>query len=237
MVVPGTAARLFTHFLLPTIVMSRTSDQLQKCTRLLFTPSLADLLGPSAIDYLAAELQQGLKLRRKLSDDCLNTVAKNATLITTGEASGTRPVEKHSLYSAVYLSRTKSLLHAVRTYFDRADVALICDISMQREDAEQVLGGLPAGTFLLRFGSEAGTLVASTVVDDARVEHMQITLECLKKTSLEAILNAKREATMLLDASANKLYPKSVVMRRAYVDALELKEVVEQCSTRYVVGF
>lgn len=193
------------------------------------------------VKSLMAYFQKSLGLKRGFSLQCAQALARYAGIDPSSSAGRELEYVSREILTNPYIQRTKQLLALLRSYFEVTEPMVICDFSVGREQAEEALFGRPPGTFLLRFGSQAGSLVQSVVMNSlGEINHILVTLEELQmpEASLESIINTMHHGTTLLDITTGRLHPKNYLFRREYVSAMELQDIMTVVEfDRYVCGF
>jgi hypothetical protein len=82
-----------------------------------------------------------------------------------------------------YIRKTKALMRIIKDNYEQRSPKHICGINVGRQEAEAMLKDQTPGTFLVRFGSEGGTLVVSTLKKNGFVDHTKLTLSDLQKVA------------------------------------------------------
>lgn len=84
-----------------------------------------------------------------------------------------------------YINKTQALLRIIKDNYEHRSPKQVCGIGVGRQETEALLEKQVPGTFLVRFGSEAGTLVVSSLLRTSKVDHVKLRLSDLQRITLE----------------------------------------------------
>lgn len=212
--IPGTEVELFTHFKMPMFIVQdaecnayREAIQLLWQGRSLPPRSQYVRLDQSNLTRLVDyELRTSLGIKRELEEfdlffllqksgymfadgvsmdadmDVDNTAANNG--IDQRLQGGPETDEVVSGFGE-YIRKTKALMRLIKDNYEQKSPKHICGVNVGRQEAETLLIGQTPGTFLVRFGSEGGSLVVSTLRKSGLVDHTKLTLSDLQRVTLE----------------------------------------------------
>jgi hypothetical protein len=237
----GSTLSIFLQLKVPTIVMS-SPKLTQQCLYLLWgrscpTPSIVQLFQSTAEQKLkAAGVESDLDVEEYAALIRLASPSdkENTTSVEDGRLSKKRRVldtaaDKHGIIVAVnhFLDGIVALMPFIREYWGLENPRILSSLSITREIAESLLHGLRPGAFLLRFGKEAGTLIMSVRcgATATAIEHIRWRKSHFHSARLEQLLDLDGRGTHLLDPDQMLLYPREMVLRPGYVQALLVQQM------------
>lgn len=233
---------VFSHYRVPTVVMSRMADQFDKAKRVLWgcvEPACEG--GVQKMDYrqLCKHVRRELAaigIRREPSEeDCRYLAARAGFVVVHGgvRAASASPPEL-AAFKAWFAGHLVMLKH-IRAHYERSDPQVVSGFGMTREAAEALLMAHPKGTFLLRFGSQGGLLVLSVRCGGPAggpppVAHYSLPCAALQANGLEALLERNGTAEQLLDTATGQRHFRTAVLDRSYLQVVDVAEVRDRKS-------
>jgi len=280
---PGSKGRSVASCLLkvPTIVMSRVTDQLQKAKATLwgggndnFTKHSHLLLQHSTTSATATAANTATEIinirsfrrevrkvlanaqfNRNFLEEEFNFLEAKAGFRYhhygsngTGARLATTISADNATIAINWLKANLATCSFFKELYERTNPQIICAVHIQREQTKIFLQDKDPGTFLIRFGSEPGSVVVSVKSSSSLamwrpssfvggvaprppssssttgdwIDHIQLPRDVFLRASLEELLIkvADGNARFLLDASSQKVYTRQNVLERSYMQIM-----------------
>ncbi|KAL4422875.1 hypothetical protein ABPG75_009072 [Micractinium tetrahymenae] len=226
---------VYSHYLVPTVVMSRLAEQFDKAKAVLWGSREPPSCDSSVMkmDYL--QLRKFIKkqlgtvgIQREPSEGDYRYLAARAGFVTSanGVRASSASLEELAAFKSWFGGHLTLLKH-IRPHYERSGPQVVCGFGTTREQADALLAPHPAGTFVLRFGSQGGQLVLSVrskAGPAGPATHYSIAAASLQCNSLEALLERNGSADQLLDTTTGQRHYRTAVLDRSYLQAVDLAE-------------
>jgi len=276
---PGSKGRAVASCLLkvPTIVMSRVTDQLQKAKATLWgggnnnltkhshlqlqhatsfaTASATEIINIKSFRRDVRKVLANAQFNRNFLEEEFNFLEAKAGFRYhhygsngTGARLATTINADNATIAINWLKSNLATCSFFKELYERTNPQIICGLHIQREQAKILLQDKDPGTFLIRFGSEPGSVVVSVKSSSSLamwrpsssvggveprpppsssttgdcIDHIQLPRDAFLRASLEELLIkvADGNARFLLDASSQKVYTRQNVLERSYMQIM-----------------
>lgn len=131
-----------------------------------------------------------------------------------------------------FLNRTVDLIKTIFDHFHASDPVIISSFAMTRARAERLLANQRPSAFLLRFGTQAGSLVMSVNTGGSQIAHIRLRGSDIRKFTLEQLLAQDGRGVWLLDPMQMMLYRREMVLPTGYIDPIALKNARDDYFTK-----
>jgi hypothetical protein len=159
---------VYSHYRLPTVVMSRLAEQFDKAKRVLWgevqpacDSSVLKMDYKQLCKYIRREVT-AIGIQREPTEEDFRYLATRAGFVVGPDSvrSTSASLGELAAFKQWFAGHHIMLKH-IRQQYERSDPQVVCGFGMTREKADSLLAPHPKGTFLLRFGSQGGDLVLS----------------------------------------------------------------------------
>ncbi|KAL4440264.1 hypothetical protein ABPG75_003265 [Micractinium tetrahymenae] len=226
---------VYSHYLVPTVVMSRLADQFEKAKAVLWGGQQPEACDSSVMKMDYRQLRKHIKrelsavgIAREPSEEDYRYLATRAGFVAsaTGVRGTSASLQELAAFKEWFGGHVIMLKH-IRAHYERTEPQVVCGFGVTREQADAMLAPHPVGTFLLRFGSQGGQLVLSvrSAGGHSTITHFCIPTAALQSNGLEAVLERNGTAEQLLDAATGQRHLRTAVLDRSYLQAVDMAEV------------
>ncbi|KAL4427348.1 hypothetical protein ABPG77_003257 [Micractinium sp. CCAP 211/92] len=230
---------VYSHYLVPTVVMSRMAEQFEKAKVVLWGSQQPAACDSSVMKMDYRQLRKYIKreltavgISREPSEEDYRYLATRAGFVTsaTGVRAASASLQELAAFKEWFDGHVILLKH-ILAHYERSDPQVVCGFGVTREQADALLAPHPAGTFLLRFGSQGGQLVLSVRsaggggARPGSTTHYSIPTAALQRNGLEAVLERNGTAEQLLDVATGHRHLRTAVLDRSYLQAVDMAEV------------